>query len=255
MAGDKVDVFGKSYYFQNTSGSSGNSLLPITDLLTSFLGAPASATTTTAHGTVTAAIINTPTGITGINSLITLQTSQSNGSPYAPRAFINVIFFDEQFKAVDFKTSMVGGNSTLKDHYSELQNLLASKSGFVYIYCSNESPVNVFFDNLQVVQTRSPILEETHYYPFGLTMAGISSKAAGGIENKNKYNGKELQSKEFSDGSGLELYDYGSRMQDPQLGRWFTIDPKSEQMRRYSPYNYAFDNPLEIYRPRWDEAE
>lgn len=139
----------------------------------------------------------------------------------------------------------------MKIHSSELQNIAVPGNGYVYIYVSNESPVNVFFDNLQGVHNRGAILEETHYYPFGLAMAGISSRAAGGVENKRRFNdGTELESKEFSDGSGLDLYATEFRSYDPQIGRFHQIDALTELNVDFSGYVFANNNPI-LYNDPW----
>ena len=135
--------------------------------------------------------------------------------------------------------------------------VVMARNGYLYVWVSNETQGwDVFFDNFSVYYKQGPVLEENHYYPFGLSMSGISDKAlkTNYAENKYRYNGKELQHQEFSDGTGLEEYDYGARLQDPQLGVWHNIDPKAEKHISGSPYIYASDNPVVMIDPNGKDA-
>lgn len=81
-------------------------------------------------------------------------------------------------------------------------------------------------------------------------MAGISSKAAGSLINRKKYNGIE-----FDEDLDLDTYEAFYRNLDPQIGRWWEVDPKIEDgQESMSPYNSMADNPILQSDPLGDEA-
>ena len=128
--------------------------------------------------------------------------------------------------------------------YTEPKNPSNYASGFNYIYQYKDHLGNVRLSYQDIngngsVNT-SEILEENNYYPFGLQHKGYNNNVTStNLALKRKFGGKEYQ-----DELGLGWYDITARNYDPALGRWMNLDPLAEQMRRHSPYNYAFDNPI-----------
>jgi len=118
---------------------------------------------------------------------------------------------------------------------------------YYYQYKDHLGNIRVTYDNSGSVSSpNASIVEEHNYYPFGLQHRGYNdANGTRGSDFANNYmfGGKELQD-EAVGSNRLDYYDFGARNYDPALGRWMNLDPLAEQMRRHSPYNYAFDNPI-----------
>jgi RHS repeat-associated protein len=171
-----------------------------------------------------------------------ITTSPNSG---APKAYLNWLVFDRDFNFINggFK----GMSTSAKENGADVAHekldgqLTITEPGYVYIYVSNEETtvVEVYFDDLKVTQTKSPVIQLQDYYPFGLTFNSYSRENS--VANQYKYNGMELQ-----DDLGVNWLDFAARMYMPDIGRWNSVDPHSYKYPDYSPFNYCYDNPINV---------
>ncbi|HMP20597.1 MAG TPA: T6SS effector amidase Tae4 family protein [Ferruginibacter sp.] len=159
------------------------------------------------------------------------------------------MFFDERFKFVEEGSQSIrvgeAGNNP-EPYLLSLTEIRAPKNGYVFVYVSNESNTPVYFDNLRVKHTRGRILEENHYYPFGLKIAGISSVKLGDVNEgmlKNQYQ-YQGDFSEYDDETGWN--DFELRSYDAQIGRFTTPDPFDQFA---SGYIGMGNNPISIADP------
>ncbi|MEO5995603.1 MAG: DUF6443 domain-containing protein [Chitinophagaceae bacterium] len=243
MAGDQVSAT-TIYYYQEAviNNNSGSSFLA--NLLVSLGQAISGSSITsgilksTASGIT--AQLNTSVPFAAFTDPDAAKTSVDN-----PKACLSVLFFDERFNFVSegsasVQVSQAGDGAPAL----VLANIKAPKNGYAYVYVSNASDEMVYFDNMQVTNNHGQIVEENHYYPFGLRIASLSSRKMadpneGRTGNKHLYNDKEL-----IDDAGLNWYDYGFRNYDPQTGRFPQLDPLTDDYPFLTPYQYASNDPI-----------
>jgi RHS repeat-associated protein len=127
--------------------------------------------------------------------------------------------------------------STLSFIQTEDGKAVPNGTGYDYTYYLGDNLGNtrVTFDT----STGAAVSQQADdYYPFGMEI----NRAVTSPKNEYLYNKKELQEE-------LSEYDYGARFYDPVIARWNTIDPHAENSRRWSPYNYVVNNPIEYIDP------
>ncbi|HRQ49449.1 MAG TPA: RHS repeat-associated core domain-containing protein, partial [Agriterribacter sp.] len=242
MAGDKVSAEVKYYFTGAPGGGSSGMLANVLGSLIASIGSSGA----------TGSLVKD--GVSGINTALTntpgfVNTVSPTGNPSAPQAYLTIMFFDERFNfisAADGGVSQAQVNATWSTSTAPLAlgTVKAPKNGYVYVYISNRSDQHVYFDDFKVAITAGNIIEENHYYSFGLKIAAISSKKLGHVnegvlKNDYLYNDKEL----FDDGE-LNWYNYGFRNYDPQIWRFPQLDPLTDYYAVLTSYQYADNDPI-----------
>jgi RHS repeat-associated protein len=103
-------------------------------------------------------------------------------------------------------------------------------------------------NNNGVPEVPGEIIQEKHYYPFGMKMTGPWMGAAAGAKIAYQYNGIEHVD-DFDLNVNMAMY----RTLDPVIGRWWSVDPKGESFTDLSPYNSMMNSPMVYTDPYGDE--
>jgi hypothetical protein len=140
---------GDSYNVRVTAGwESGEATNSSTNVLNDLLNILSTSVAGQSGGKVAAGDLQA--GGSGLNSALTsfLGTQTTSGSK--PKAYLNWILLDEQFKVVSGSNGFIQVGASGSAVPLTQTGLMVPKSGYLYIYTSNEATnIDVFFDNLQ----------------------------------------------------------------------------------------------------------
>lgn len=206
-------------------------------------------------GLLQPAPVGTPTGVDGSRrgGLPLLQVGLNAGALTAvpqlagrvPKGYLRVLVFNQDSVLIDQRKFQL--SQAAQGHYELLGDTLTlRRDGYVTVYVGNESPVDVYFDELRIEHRQGLQVQENQYDPYGLDLAGVSGAAPGlRLKNYYQFNGKENQLD-----LGLNWNHHDWRFFDYQLGRWHAVDPMIEDgQEHWTPYQFGFDNAVRFNDP------
>ncbi|MEX2235381.1 MAG: RHS repeat-associated core domain-containing protein [Cyclobacteriaceae bacterium] len=166
-----------------------------------------------------------------------------------PRAFLNYLIFDKNFRlqaeGFDFDQVSSAAKIPATDPFAHSHEKLSldvtiEKEGFIYVYVSNQSDQNmdVYFDDLKVKHKYSNIVAGGDFYPFGLS---IKDREISREHYRFGYQGQFAEKDEETGWNHFELREY-----DPVIGRWTCTDPYRQY---WSPYRGMGNDPVNYTDP------
>ncbi|SFF57507.1 DUF6443 domain-containing protein [Thermoflexibacter ruber] len=125
---------------------------------------------------------------------------------------------------------------------------LPANTTSIVAYMKYEGGTEVYFDDLKIELSAVPVamvVQENHYYPFGLGMKGLDYVQTPAKESKFQFNGVERNTS-----LSLNVMETQLRMGDTQTGRWWQVDPKPNYIE--SVFVMMGNNPMRYADPKGD---
>jgi RHS repeat-associated protein len=242
MAGDQLTTSVKYFYNQSpTNSGNGNLQNLVASSIFSLLTGNAQAAAVKGSSSIIQGSLQSG------GALGNFISNQNQGGSTTPQAYLNVLFFDENFNVVPYNNATSMGSFGARVSNSgnnqsiQLPNIPVPQNGYVYVYLSNESNTDVYFDDFVVDHNRGQLVEENHYYAYGLRIKGLGGKAFNKGENKYGYQGSYSEEEEETEWNEFDL-----RMYNAQTGVWSGVDPMDEFS---SPYIGMGANPVNLTDP------
>ena len=238
MAGDKFDVTAQSFWNTNDAGNLPDNSSLLTALVSTLVSG-ANANSAIGEQGATQVINST---ITSDNYAAFQSILNTMTDPDAPTAYINYMMFDDQMNFLPDQSGAVqiGSTSGTWQAIGTTSPISATHTGYVLIFMSTTYLGDVYFDNLQITVYHSRLLQEQHYYPFGLAVNVGEAVGGDNVHNKFKFEGNEV-----TEDLSLNLQDFHARMYNYQIGRFTGIDKLADAYGQVSltPYHFCADDP------------